>query len=209
MPEDHHETPSTQISAHPASLQLAQGASFEQIQAKRIILGVGPIPPHSLSLDLERWQPPIDARPWENKGWHIGHSINIPLQLRVPCALDIRGQLRVEEHCVIEGDVRVRNHLHLGSRCHVYGNLLCTGDMRIDSDCCIQGLLMAEGQLHLSPGVVIGSAQKPVSVCADVIEVVGPVLVHGRVHARTRGAIALALPFCGSPEIDPEHKDKA
>lgn len=183
--------PPTQANTPAQSLHLAPGASFEHIQAERIVLGAGPICPSTAPQHLERWQPPVGVRPWGVKGWRIGHSLGIPQAQWVPCALAVRGQLDVHGHCVFEGDVQVRNSLRMGPGCHVNGNLLSEDDMRIDPGCCIQGLVMAEGKLHLSPGVVIGSPQHPVSVCADVIQVVGPVFIHGSVHARIQGGIDL------------------
>ena len=64
------------------------------------------------------------------------------------------------------------------------------GDIRLDAGCHVSGLVMAEGSLHLATGVVIGTPDLPVSVCADVIEVRGPVLVHGSVQARIGGSVA-------------------
>ena len=173
------------------SLHLAPGASFDQLQARQILLGAGRAPVHAPPQGCERWQPPAGARPWGMRGWQIGHSLNIPSAQRVPCALAVRGQLSVHDHCAVEGDIRVRDSLRLGPGCSVKGDLFSEGDIHIGPDCGIQGLVMAEGKLQLSPGVVIGTPRQPVSVCADVIEVVGPVLVHGSVHARIQGAIAL------------------
>ncbi len=164
------------------------------------MLGVGPMSAPPVLQGLQRWQPPVDARPWAIKGWRIRHSLDIAAQQRVPCALAIGGHLHVHEQCLIEGDVEVRNRLHLGHGCQVNGNLRSKGDMSIDPGCRIQGLLMTEGRLHLSPGVVIGSAQEPVNVFADVIDIVGPVLIHGRVDARTVGAVALVWPGASHPQ---------
>jgi hypothetical protein len=63
--------------------------------------------------------------------------------------------------------------------------------------------------VQISSDVLIGNVQVPVNVCADVIEVVGPVLVHGSLQARTRGVIAMAPTFGKSRSIHPELKDKA
>lgn len=179
----------------PTAVQLAPGAHFEHLQAGRIVLGAGRVPASSLPTEtpaLTRWQPPVSARPWGLKGWHIGHHLDIPSGQRVPSSLVVRGQLHVHGPGSIEGDIKARDSLRLGPRCHVQGNLFSEGDIHIGPDCQISGLVMAEGRLHLSPGVVIGSPQQPVSVCADVIQADGPVLIHGSVHARIQGDVACA-----------------
>lgn len=172
-------------------LQLAPGACFEHVQATQIVLGAGPVDEPVIPQDLQRWQPPVGARPWAQRGWQIGHSLDIAAAQRVPCALYVRGHLQVQRHCLIVGDLKARQTLRLGPGCHVHGQLLSEGDMHIGPGCCIQGAVSAQGRLHLAPGVVIGSVQHPVSVSADVIEVVGPVRVHGVVRARVQGSIAL------------------
>lgn len=173
-----------------ASLRLPPGARFEQLHAGRIILGAGTMPLPAPLPALERWQPPIDARPWGLQGWHVARALDIAPGQRVPCALAVRGQLHVRGPGVMEGDVRVRDSVRLGAGSHVRGNLFSGGDIRIGPGCSVRGLVMAEGKLHLSPGVVIGSPQQLVSVCADVIEAEGPVQIHGTVHARILGLIA-------------------
>lgn len=197
-----------QASLLGASLHLAPGASFDQLQARQILLGAGPLPVPTEAQVSERWQPPCGARPWGLRGWQIGHSLNIAQAQRVPCALAVRGQLNVLGHCAMEGDIRVRNGLRLGPGCSVHGDLFSEGDIHIDPDCCVHGMVMAEGKLHLSPGVVIGTPRLPVSVCADVIEVVGPVLIHGSVHARIQGAIALMSLLPDLRLLNTPHQDR-
>ena len=173
------------------TLHLPPGARFEHIQAEKIVLGADAIPLPPPLPNLERWQPPLDARPWAMQGWHVARALDIPPGQRVPCALAVRGPLHVHGPSLMEGDVRVRDSLRLGPNCHVRGNLLSGGDIRIGPGCSVRGLVMAEGKLHLSPGVVIGSPLQLVSVCADVIQADGPVQIHGTVHARIHGGISL------------------
>ncbi len=172
------------------TLQLAPGACFGTVHARRLLLGSGPIPRAPELPALHRWQPPADARPWGAHGWHIGHHLDIPADQLVPCALVVRGRLTTQGPARIEGDLKARDDLHLGPGTHVRGNLFCEGNVRLDAGCHVSGLVMAEGSLHLAAGVVIGTPDLPVSVCADVIEAHGPVLVHGSVQARIGGSVA-------------------
>ena len=205
-PADPQESKPAPAAALAGGLHLAPGAVFDELHAERILLGAGPMPAWAAAQSLERWQPPAGARPWGLKGWRIGHALDIPRAHRVPCALAVRGRLDVHSQCLIEGDLLTGNSLRLGPGCDVRGNLLSEGDMRIETGCSVHGLVMAEGKLLLSPGVVIGSPRQPVRVCADVIEVKGPVLVHGSVHARLQGAIALP-PTLAMHGPEPPRKD--
>ncbi len=183
------------------ALRLAPGARFERLQAARIVLGAGAAPSAASVTPLhtlQRWQPPRGARPWGVRGWHIGHHLDIAQGQHVPCSLVVRGQLDVQGPAWIEGDIKARDSLRLGPGCRVQGNLFSEGDIRLAAGCQVSGLVMAEGRLQLSPGVVIGSPRQPVSVCADVIEAQGPVLIHGSVHARIRGEIT-SLPSLPPP----------
>ena len=107
-------------------------------------------------------------------------------------ALVVRGRLSVQGPCLIEGDIKAREGLRLGAGTQVQGNLFSEGDLWLEAGCRVRGLVVTEGRLHLDPGVVIGSPNAPVSVCADVIDVHGPVLVHGSVQARLTGSVACA-----------------
>lgn len=193
--------------ATQASLRLAPGAQFERLQASQIVLGTAAVPsPASVSTraGLHRWQPPPNARPWGVRGWHIGHGLDISPSQHVPHSLVVRGPLQVHGPAWIEGDIKTRDHLRLGPDCRVQGNLFSEGDIRLGPGCRVSGLVMAEGRLQLAPGVVIGTPQQPVSVCADVIEAEGPVLIHGSVHARIRGEIL--TPARVSPTSLPKDK---
>ncbi len=182
--------PTTPTVEGPRVLQLAPGACFETVHASQLLLGSGPMPTQAALPPLHRWQPPAGARPWGVHGWHIGHHLDIPAEQLVPCSLVVRGRLRTLGPGRIEGDLKARDGLHLGPDTHVRGNLFCEGDVWLDAGCHVSGLVMAEGSLHLAAGVVIGTPQLPVSVCADVIEVHGPVLVHGSVQARIGGSVS-------------------
>ena len=174
----------------PRALRLAPGACFTSVQASELVLGSGPMPvPPSLPA-LHRWQPPAGARPWGLQGWHIGHHLDIPADQLVPCSLVVRGRLSTQGSGRIEGDLKARDGVHLGPGTHLLGNLFGEDDIWLDAGCTVSGLVMAEGTLHLAPGVVIGTPQHPVSVCADVIEVRGPVVVHGSLQARIGGSVA-------------------
>ena len=188
------QTSAADLNAPPAEglrrLQLAPGACFGTVHARQMLLGSGPMPTAPELPALHRWQPPPGARPWGAHGWHIGHHLDIPADQLVPCSLVVRGRLTTQGPGRIEGDLKARDGLHLGPGTSVRGNLFCEGDIRLDAGCHVSGLVMAEGSLHLATGVVIGTPDLPVSVCADVIEVRGPVLVHGSVQARIGGSVA-------------------
>ena len=187
------------------SVRLAPGAQFERLQAGHIVLGTGTVPASASVVPgeaLHRWQPPPGARPWGVRGWHIGHALDIAQAEHVPHSLVVRGPLQVHGPAWIEGDIKTRDQLRLGPGCRVQGNLFSEGDIRLGPGCRVSGLVMAEGRLQLAPGVVIGSPQQPVSVCADVIEAEGPVLIHGSVHARIRGEVLTPAPV--SPTSSPK-----
>lgn len=174
----------------PRILQIAPGACFGALHASHLVLGSGPMPQRPVMPELHRWQPPAGARPWGVHGWHIGHHLDIPADQLVPCSLVVRGRLCTRGPGRIEGDLKARDSLRLGPGTHLQGNLFCEGDVWLDAGCSVSGLVMAEGALHLAPGVVIGTPDHPVSVCADVVEVHGPVHVHGSVQARIGGSVA-------------------
>lgn len=187
----------------PPSLALADGAGFTELQGREMRLGDGAWPPAiELTEPLERWQPPQGARPWGLGGWHIGRHLDIGAGQKVPCALVVRGRLRVHGPALIEGDLKARDELRLGPGTQVRGNVFCDGDIRLDTGCSISGLVMAEGTLYLAPGVVLGTALRPVSVCADRIRVQGPVRAHGSLHARLGGDVLRAPP---AERIFPPH----
>ena len=172
------------------TLQLAPGACFGTVNARHLLLGNGPMPAPADLPALQRWQPPASARPWGLHGWHIGHHLDIPTNQLVPCSLVVRGRLKTQGPGRIEGDLKARDSLHLGPGTRIQGHLFCEGDIWLGEGCSVSGLVMAEGTLHLAAGVEIGKPDLPVSVCADVIEVHGPVLVHGSVQARIGGSVA-------------------
>lgn len=171
-------------------LRLAPGASFDKLPSACLVLGSGPVHAPPPLPALLRWQPPAGARPWGVHGWHIGHPLDIAAGHVVPCSLVVRGRLSMQGPGLIEGDVKTRGNLRLGAGTRVEGNLFSEGDIWLDAGCTVSGLVMAEGSLHLAPGVVIGTPQHRVSVCADVIEAHGPVQVHGSVQARLGGHVA-------------------
>lgn len=194
-PIDRHALPAhlpARTQALPASLQLAPGASFGQVQAQRLLLGSGPMPLAPDEPALSPWQPPASASPWGAAGWRIGQRLDIGAHRRVPGSLVVLGRLNMLGPGRIEGDLKVHKDLHLGAGVCVQGNLLGEGDIWLDTGCQVHGLVVTEGVLHLAPGVVIGTPGTPASVCARVIEVQGPVLVHGSVLAREGGQVALS-----------------
>ena len=178
------------------TLRLPAGARFESLQADKIVLGEGGTAPISPTAEFERWQPPPRARPWGLQGWQIPHDLTIPAGQWVPCSLVVRGRLNVEGPGRLEGDIKTRGPMRIGAGCRVQGNLFSEGDIRLETGCQVSGVVMAEGRLLLAPHVVIGQPRSPVSVCADVIDAQGPVLVHGSVQARIQGHVqgAPALP---------------
>ena len=88
-----------------APLQLAPGATFQSLHARRLLLGCGPMPAPAALPPLQRWQPPPGARPWGVQGWHIGHHLDIPADQLVPCSLVVRGRLCTRGPGRIEGDL--------------------------------------------------------------------------------------------------------
>jgi len=176
--------------ANPAPLHLAPGARFETLQARTLLLGIGTVPAPAALNGLQRWQPPADARPWGVQGWHIAHHLEIAAGQFVPCSLVVRGRLHTQGGSRILGNIKARDGLHLGPDTQVQGNLFSEGDIWLGAGCNVSGLVMAEGRLHMAPGVVIGSPEHNSSLCADFIDVHGPVRVHGSVQARLGGQVA-------------------
>lgn len=175
--------------AQTTALRLPEGAHFESLHAQRIVLGPGMPAPVRQALELQRWQPPATARPWGVTGWHIPHDLNIPAGQLVPCSLVVKGRLTLQAHSRLLGDIKTRGRMHIGTGCQVTGNLFSEEDIELDSGSHVSGVVMAEGRLQLAPDVVIGRPHLPVSVCADVIDVQGPVLIHGSVQARIQGHV--------------------
>ena len=179
-------------------LLLANGASFETVQSNPIVLGEGALGTAPALPALQRWQPPPSARPWGRNGWHIPHDLHIPAGQHVPCSLVVRGRCVLQGPGRLDGDIKARDGLRLGSGYQVQGALFSEGDIRLDSGSRVSGVVVAEGRLQLAPQVVIGTPQQPVSVCADLIDVRGPAQVHGTLQARVRGQVA-ASPLSPPP----------
>lgn len=211
-PRDHAALPPTPMPpAKPSAppLQLANGQGFDTLQASRIVLGEGALLPAPTLPALQRWQPPIGARPWGSRGWLIPHDLHIPPGQRVPCTLVVHGRCTLQGPGLLEGDIKARDGLHLGAGVRVHGSLFCEGDIRLDTGSQVSGVVMAEGRLQLAPQVAIGTLQQPVSVCADVIDVRGPAQVHGTLQARVRGRIAPAAPASTPISSSPHSEDLA
>jgi len=203
-PRDRSALPVTPATAsgrgQPSPLRLANGAQFETLQSNPIVLGDGVLQPAPALPALQRWQPPPSARPWGARGWHIPHDLHIPAGQHVPCSLVVRGRCVLQGPGRLDGDIKARDGLRLGSGYQVQGALFSEGDIRLDSGSQVNGVVVAEGRLQLAPQVVIGTPQQPVSVCADVIDVRGPAHVHGTLQARVRGQVA-ASPIPLSPPL--------
>ena len=180
--------PEAREGAH-TPLHLAPGAHFGHLQSDSILLGNGALAPSAPWPALQRWQPPPAARPWGLNGWFIPHDLKVPAGHLVPCSLVVRGRLWLEGNCRVQGDIKAQSGLHIGQACQVQGNVFSEGDIHLDEASRVSGVVMAEGHLHLSPHVVIGHPRQPVSVCADVIDVHGPVQVHGALQARITGQV--------------------
>lgn len=171
-------------------LNVPAGAHFGTLPSQHIVFAEGPMPAAlPPSVRLTRWQPPPEARPWGLRGWRIGQHLDIAERQLVPCALVVRGRVSMQGPGRIEGDVRARGRLRLGAGIQVQGNLFSEQDIWLEEGCHVSGLVRAEGRLHLSPGVVIGQPERHVSVCADVIDVHGPVHLHGSIEARLQGRV--------------------
>lgn len=175
-------------------VRVPSGASFGQLQARHIQLGHGTPAPAQPLPGLVQWQAPAGARPWGQRGWHLPRRLQIAAGRHVPGSLVVQGPLDVQSACLIDGDLKARGPLQLGAHCRVLGNVFGERDIALGPGCRVLGLVMAEGRLQLASGVVIGSPQQPVSVCADQIDVQGPVQIHGTVHARIQGHVARKAP---------------
>ncbi len=171
-------------------LNVPAGAHFASLPSNHIVFADGPMPTALPPAErLMRWQPPVGARPWGLRGWYIGQHLDIAERQLVPCALVVRGRMSMQGPGRIEGDVRARGRLRLGAGIRVQGNLFSEQDIWLGEGCQVSGLVRAEGRLHLAPGVVIGQPERPVSVSADVIDVHGPVHLHGSIEARLQGSV--------------------
>lgn len=141
---------------------------------------------------------------------HIGTWPGLPaaarrdaLQARAQCAgrLAVHGyrswsgdlvchdDLVIGEGCVAGGSLKARGRLlALGPDCRVEGHVVCGGTVRIGPGCVVAGCILADRAIVLGEDCVIGSPDRPVTVCAPHIEVGQGVVVHGTVSACQRGA---------------------
>lgn len=172
------------------TLRVPAGADFNNLQARQVQFGNGTPATARRLPALALWQAPDNARRWGPLGWHWPRALRIPASQRVTSALVVEGPLEVQPCCLLEGDVKAVGKLQLGGNCRVLGNLLGGSDITLGPGCRVLGLVLAEGRLTIAPDVVIGSPQQPVSVCADQIDVQGPVRIHGTVQARLQGHVA-------------------
>lgn len=190
LPPEVLQASSVAHSALKDRVRVPSGASFGQLQARQIQFGQG-TPAQAQPLpELVHWQAPAGARPWGQRGWHLPRRLQIAAGRHVQGSLVVQGPLDVQGACLIDGDLKARGPLQLGAHCRVLGNVFGENDITLGPGCRVQGLVMAEGRLQLASGVVIGSPQQPVSVCADHIDVQGPVQIHGTVLARMQGHVA-------------------
>lgn len=187
-----HIEPAPRVDSYQVELQMPPASQFTQLQAQRILLGDGHVAATPAQPALTRWQPPRDARPWGAHGWHLSHDLHVPAGHLVPCSLVVHGRLTLDSGCRMQGDIKASGRVQIGAGSQVQGNVFSEDDVRLDRDSRIFGVIVAEGQMQLAPGVQIGTSHQPVSVCADVMDVHGPVLVHGSMQARICGRVHAA-----------------
>jgi hypothetical protein len=118
----------------------------------------------------------------------------------------VEGNLVVPDHSLVSGHLVVHGTLKIGHGCYIQGSIKASGnvhgqwrnrgglmvsDMSVSclNDCILLGPVVAERFVYIGSRSVLGSISSPMSVSSIPSASKLPMVVHGTVWARTRGAI--------------------
>jgi cytoskeletal protein CcmA (bactofilin family) len=167
------------------------GSCFETLIAPAIFFGQA-VQLQSVSLPLVA-QTLITTLPqasrWGHNGWHIEGDCHIQAAHHVRGPLVVTGQLRIDEDCVIEGDIKARAGLQIGERTLITGAVFSDRDIHLAANVHVGGPVMAEGTLLMDSGAEIGDIDTPTTLSARYLAVRAGAISHGAVHATSIGVV--------------------
>ncbi len=87
----------------------------------------------------------------------------------------------------LHGSVKAHGQLCVGAHSVIAGALVCEGDIVIGPGCLIEGPIIAEGDIRMAGDCEVGGPDHPATVVGENIEIAGPAVIYGAVHARSSG----------------------
>jgi cytoskeletal protein CcmA (bactofilin family) len=113
--------------------------------------------------------------------------------LQVAPAQRWRGDVISRDHvalgtgCHVDGSWKVHGDFIAASACRLHGNIVASGRIELGERCAVRGSLISESVIVLGPGCRVGAPEFPATVSAPRIEVAPGVVVHGTLWADKGG----------------------
>ncbi|WP_374556751.1 hypothetical protein [Aquitalea pelogenes] len=173
-------------------MTFAGPASFQRIQAPVIRMGLS-------------WRPVMPMGPYREfdittlehtvffnddiQRVVVEGNLTIPDDTVIRGHLVVHGTLKIGHGCYIQGSIKASGNIHIGNAVAVEGAMVSDMSVSCLNDCLLLGPIVAERFVYIGSRCVLGSLHSPISVSSSSIRLKLPMLVHGTVWARTRGAI--------------------
>ena len=167
-------------------------ASFQRIQAPVIRMGTP-------------WQPIMPMGPYREfditalehtvffnediQRVVVEGNLTIPDDTVIRGHLVVHGTLKIGHGCYIQGSLKASGNIHIGNAVAIEGAMVSDMSVSCLNDCLLLGPILAERFVYIGSRCVLGSLHSPISISSSSIRLKLPMLVHGTVWARTRGAI--------------------
>jgi hypothetical protein len=169
-----------------SEIQLGAGCSFQRLNAPHISFGNSN---RAVSDDAAH----VDRAPLPRSRELMDEDLNIPPGDVVAANIVTRGKLRIGTAARLLGSAKSDQELSVGERVLVEGSLVSASTMRVGRDCRINGPLIAERGMRIAAGTSCGSAGRPTTVSAPVIDMEAGTIVFGTVWARLHGKVVAKL----------------
>lgn len=114
-------------------------------------------------------------------------SLTVSPRRRWSGDLVCQGDLEIGHRCHAGGSLKAYGDLGLGAGSAVEGSVVAQGEVLVGAGARVGGSLLSESAVVLGPGCVVGTPQRPATVCAPRIEVGVGVVVHGTLWAGHTG----------------------
>jgi cytoskeletal protein CcmA (bactofilin family) len=116
-------------------------------------------------------------------------NLTIPDDTVIRGHLVVHGTLKIGHGCYIQGSIKASGNIHIGNAVAVEGAMVSDMSVSCLNDCLLLGPIVAERFVYIGSRCVLGSLHSPISISSSSIRLKLPMLVHGTVWARSRGAI--------------------
>lgn len=177
----------------PSAIVAPSGACFEILIAPTVFWGEAMAHASDESPGIDTICTRITRLPhasrWGHDGWRVEGDCHIKAAHHLRGALVVTGRLRIDEDCILEGDIKAREGVQVGARTQVIGALFCDKDIHLAAHVQVRGPVMAENAMVLDSGVVVGSIHAPTTLSARVLTVQPGAVSHGTVHAKSAGVV--------------------